>query len=225
MTCLRRLTAAAAFFSLAVFARADYIKGFVYSVPDSTASNLDNINPNPSLPPPASTYPGSGSNEIATFLANGINFTGNTGSTIAQFLNSGGTASDISYMNGASSSTTVAATLFEFFGYTSFMNGAVYNLGHDDGAELYVNGLNVLDAPTAIGGTGNYVYNGPTGTYLFEFVYSNSSLCCNADFTTNLIPSAAATGVYVSPEPSTALLPLAGLGLLALGWFRRRKLI
>lgn len=219
----RRLIAVAAFLSFAAFARADYIKGFVYSVPNSTALDLNSINSNPSLPPPASTYPGPGSNEIATFLANGINFTGATDSTIAQFLNSGGTASNISYMNGVTTSTTVAATLFEFWGYTSFKNGTVYSLGHDDGAELYVNGLNVLNAPTAIGGTGNYTYNGPTGTYLFEFVFANSSACCNADFTTDLISSGPATGMYVSPEPSTLWLPVAGLSLLALGWIRRRK--
>lgn len=225
MVCSKRLVAAAALISLAGLARADYIKGYAYSVPQSTAQDLSSVST--TSPPPYTAYPGSGSTEIASFLANGINFSANNITdpstyNLGGFLNSGGTASNITYMNGASASTSVDNTLFEFLGYGSFVNGTTYSLAHDDGAELYVDGINVLNAPTAIGGTGSYLYNGPTGTYWFELVYGN---CCGgiADFTTDLLPSAAATGTYVSPEPSTALLPLAGLGLLAVGWIRRRR--
>lgn len=225
MISAQRLFAAFALFSLTSIARADYIKGYAYSVPQSTAQDLSSIST--TSPPPYTAYPGSGSTELASFLANGMNFMANDitnpGSyNLGAFLNSEGTVSDISYMNGASASSDLDNTLFEFLGYGTFVSGTTYSLGHDDGAELYVDGINVLNAPTATGGTGSYLYNGPTGTYWFEFVYGN---CCGgvADFTTDLVPSAAATGVYVSPEPSTAFLPLAGLALLAVGWRRRRQ--
>lgn len=225
MVCTKRLVAAAAVFSLASLARADYIKGYAFSVPQGTAQDLSSIAT--TSPPTYTTYPGPGATEIASFLANGINFNVNdlnlSTYNLGGFLNSGGTVSNITYMNGASASSSVDNTLFEFFGYAGFVNGTTYQLAHDDGVELYVNGLNVLNAPTATGGTGSYLYNGPTGGYWFDFVYGN---CCGgtAAFSTNLVPSAAATGTYVSPEPSTALLPLAGLALFAVGWIRRRRI-
>jgi hypothetical protein len=196
--------------SFATLAHADYINGVAWSVPSSTAGTA----------PTLGNTPGPGATEVATFTANGIDFSGDAPGAynLGGFLNSGGTASNITYLNGASASTDLNNTEWEFTGSAYFANGQTFNVVHDDGVNLYVDGTAVLldGGPTAPV-TSTFTYTGPTGTFGFDFIYVE---CCGgtADFQTTLVPSApASTG---TPEPSTAMLLLGGL---AMGGFVMRK--
>ncbi|HEY3939162.1 MAG TPA: hypothetical protein VGL97_17145 [Bryobacteraceae bacterium] len=195
--------------SFAMLARADYINGIAWSVTPATAASA----------PTLGNTPGAGSTEVATFSANGIDFSGDGPGAynLGGFLNSGGTAGNIVYMNGATAATDLNNTEWEFTGSASFTNGEVFNVAHDDGVNMYINGSPVLldGGPTAPV-TSTFTYSGPTGTYGFDFIYVE---CCGgtADFKTTLVPSSPTSS---SPESSTAIL-LSG-GLLLLEPLRRR---
>jgi hypothetical protein len=195
----------------ASLASADYINGISWSVPASTAGTA----------PTLGNTPGAGATEMATFTANGIDFSGDAPGAynLGGFLKSGGTASNIVYYNGASGSTNLDNTEWEFTGSAFFTSGETFNVAHDDGVNMYVNGLPVLlDAGPTPPVTSTFTYSGPTGSYNFDFIYVE---CCGgtADFTTTLVPSAPSS---VTPEPSSTLLLPGGLSLCALFWMRRR---
>lgn len=195
------LIAIAAALSFSIVMRADFINGTVWSVPASTAGSA----------PTTGNTPGSGATELATFNANGIDFSGDAPGAynLGGFLNSGGTASNISYVNGASATTDLNNTEWEFTGSTFFSTGQTFNVVHDDGVNMYVNGVAVLLAsgPTAPV-TSTFTYSGPSGTFDFDFIYVE---CCGgtADFQTTLVPnSPSSPGV---PEPTSASLLAGGL--------------
>jgi hypothetical protein len=182
--------------ALTQVAAADYINGRAWSVPASTAVNA----------PTLGGTPGPGATEWATFTANGIDFSGDAAGAynLGGFLNSGGVASNITYMNGASASTDLDNTLWEFTGSAFFTNGETFNVVHDDGINLYVNGAAVLLAGGPTGPVpSTFTYTGPTGLHSFDFIYVE---CCGgtADFATTLVPSGPATGS--TPEPGAGLL-------------------
>ena len=188
----------------AVLARADYINGIAWSVPAATAGSA----------PTLGNTPGPGAIEWATFTANGINFSGDGfgAYNLGGFLTSGGTASNITYFNGASAATNLNNTEWEFTGSAYFANGTTFNVAHDDGVNMYVNGSAVLLAagPTSPV-TSTFTYTGTTGMFNFDFIYVE---CCGgtADFKTTLVPSAPASP---APEPSTPSLLAGGLFLAA----------
>lgn len=205
----KHLVVVAAALSFAVIARADFINGTAWSVPAATADNT----------PVLGSTPGSGATELATFTANGINFSGDAPGAynIGGFLNSGGTASNITFMNGATATTNLDNTEWVFTGSAFFTHDQTFTVEHDDGVNMYVNGSAVLldGGPTAPTNT-PFTYTGTTGTFSFEFIYTE---CCGgtADFKTTLVPDAPSTG---TPEPSTGFLAIGGAGILFLA--RRR---
>lgn len=198
-------------FSFASLLHADYINGTVWSVPASTAGST----------PVAGSAPGAGATELATFSANGIDFSGDGPGAynIGGFLASNGVASNITYMNGATAASDLNNTLWEFTGSATFTNGETFNVVHDDGVNMYVNGTAVLldPGPTAPV-TSTFTYTGATGTFNFDFIYTE---CCGgtADFSTTIVPNAPS-----APEPPSGLLyAAAGLALSGLRWLGRRK--
>jgi hypothetical protein len=129
-------------------------------------------------------------------------------------------AGNITYMNGASAATNLDNTEWEFTGSAYFTSGQSFSVVHDDGTNMYINGVAVLLAggPTPPV-TSPFTYTGPTGMFSFDFIYTE---CCggSADYKTTLVPSAPATG---TPEPSAALLLMAGLSFFGVRVARRRK--
>jgi hypothetical protein len=204
---------ASALLLVAGLAKADYISGTAYGVSSSVAGST------PTSATLASVV--SSATEWATFTANGINFSGdaNGAYNLGGFLNSKGVASNITYMNGALASTNLDNTLWVFTGSALFTNGQTFNVVHDDGVNMYVNGSPALLAggPTAPV-TSMFTYSGPSGTYNFEFIYTE---CCGgtADFITTLVPSGPST-----PEPgTTAMILIAAPGCVLWLAARRRR--
>jgi hypothetical protein len=188
-------------------AKADPISGTMWSVPSSTADNV----------PTLGNTPGAGATEWGTFSASAIHFSGDSNYSIGGFLNSFGAASNIVYMNGASAGSDLTDVLFEFTGTAYFTNGQIFNVEHDDGVNLYVNGVLALAAPSVTAPiTTPFTYTGPTGNFSFDFIYANGPPT-QADFTTNLVSPVTLQSV---PEPSSIALLLTGSTAL---WSIRRR--
>lgn len=144
--------------------------------------------------------------------------TAGTDYTFASFLNSLGSASGLAFSNGLTGGTALGGSgegaLFEFNGTASFTHGQSFTLSHDDGVDLWVNGVNVFTDPGPTSpSTDTFSYTGVTGNFNFHFVYGE---CCTAPavFETTLVPSV--------PEPNT-VLPLGAMLLLGVGLAFRRK--
>jgi hypothetical protein len=147
------------------------------------------------------TPPGSGTYTLAGFLASNGGGSGVTGAT---------------FLNGALGTNTLNNTLWEFSGTALFTNGEVFNVGHDDGTQMYVNGVNVLSqpGPTSFVLT-PFTYTGATGVFSFNFLYGE----------TNGAPAVYETNLQAggnTPEPST--FALLGTGLLAAAGAIRRRI-
>src|SRR2546428_12379832 len=115
----------------------------------------------------------------ATFTApTPLSFTNAGGSTLGAFLASGGafgitaTAVDLARVldNGTS------GTMFDFTGTVTVTTGQTFTVTHDDGLQLQVGALLVIDQPGPTGPvTQTFTYTGPSGNLPFELVYGE---CC-----------------------------------------------
>ena len=143
----------------------------------------------------------------------------NNSYTLAGFLSSQGGASGVTgatYHGGAAGTDTLDNTLWEFSGTALFTTGEVFDVGHDDGTQMYINGVNVLSdpGPTSFA-LSSFTYTGPTGNFTFNFLYGELD-GAPAVYETNLESGGN------TPEPST--FALLGTGLLAAAGAIRRRL-
>jgi hypothetical protein len=118
--------------------------------------------------------------------------------------------------NGGNGATGCYSTVAEITGTATFTAGTAYNITHDDGAVLYVNGVQVLDA------------GGPTAAEVST--YTPASTLVNASFTiwyegTNGNPEVLQANFGSTPEPGSLSVLLTMLGGIAgLAFIMKKKL-
>ncbi len=176
--------------------------GFAHGAPNATFSVPSPVNP-------------------ACVAPSTLCFNSSTGFTLGAFLTGGGatiltgTPADLARnLDIGTSGTTL-----EFLGTVSVTNGQTFTVTHDDGLQLMIGALLVIDQPGPTGPvTQTFTYTGPSGTFNFDLVFGE---CCGAPAVLQISLPLVTPSV---PEPgSLALLcsGLAGLGVLVLR--RRRK--
>jgi len=122
-----------------------------------------------------------------------------------------GTAADLAQ----NLDSVAGGTMIELMGTVSVVNGQMFTVQHDDGLQLMIDGLLVVNVPgpTAPAIT-TVTYTGPTGTFAFDLVYGE---CCGPPAV--LATSLPLVGTTV-PEPAT--LALLSAALIGFGVARRR---
>ncbi|SRR6266851_2725134 len=156
----------------------------------------------------------------ATFsLPNGpISFTSAGGYSLGAFLASSpgeitltGTAADLAQ----ALDSVAGGTMIELTGSVSVINGQTFTVQHDDGLQLRIGGLLVVDVPGPTAPVITTVtYTGPTGTFAFDLVYGE---CCGPPAV--IATSLPLVGTTV-PEPAT--LALLSAAVIGFGVARRR---
>ena len=140
------------------------------------------------------------------------------GYTLGGFLATGGAT--VLTGSAAALAANLNNTVFEFTGTVTVTTGEMFQAGHDDGLQLRIGSILVINAPGPTGFTTTpATYTGPSGTLAFDLVYGE---CCGPPALLGISlplisPPAAA------PEPSSlVLLGSALFGCLAVR-LRRRK--
>jgi hypothetical protein len=134
-----------------------------------------------------------------TFAGDTLCFNSNAASngyTLGGFLKTGG-ATILTVKAGVDPSTAnLNNTVFEFTGNVTVTNGQTFQAGHDDGLQLKIGNLLVINAPGPTGFTTTpATYTGPSGTFPFDLVYAE---CCGPP---------AVLGISLPLESSMACTP------------------
>jgi hypothetical protein len=147
-----------------------------------------------------------------------FNSNGSTDYTLGTFLGTGGATI---LTNNVPLTDSLNGVLINFTGQVSVTSGEMFNVTHDDGLTLVINGVTVVDDPGPTGAvTTPFMWSGASGTFAFQLVYGE---CCGA-------PAVLAVDLPLTsgvPEPGTwamMLLGFAGLGF-AFRQSRRKMLI
>ncbi len=190
--------------ALSTYASANIVDGMAWlnnaNVGDATIGNIPATAPDVTF-----TIPSNPLNMDSRNSADGY--------TVGGFIASGGG----SITSGAShSGDSLDNTFFAFSGTVSVTNGETFTVAHDDGLQLEIGGLLVIDVPgpTAPNVT-TVTYAGPSGNLPFKLAYGE---CCGSPAVLNIdLPLTAV------PEPST--WAMMGLGFAALGFagYRARR--
>ncbi len=138
------------------------------------------------------------------------------GYTLGGFLATGGAT--VLTGSAAALAANLNNTVFEFTGTVAVTTGQQFQAGHDDGLQLQIGNILVINAPGPTGFTTTpATYTGPSGTFAFDLVYGE---CCGAPALLGIsLPLQSPAAV---PEPTTvALVATALFGCLAVRLRRR----
>ncbi len=153
----------------AIPAQANTINGELWHVPEATAQNATIANT-------------PGTTPDVTFQVNTpLNFSVlSPPPTVAQWLTSGSAFNVVQNTAGTLASPMdnfSTGTFVDFKGNVTVTNGMTFTAEHDDGLQLMIGGLMVIDAPGPTSPTLTTVtYTGPSGTFAFNLSYGE---CCS----------------------------------------------
>lgn len=209
--------------AVAPLAHADSVSGSVWQIPVFTNVPVAGSPVYSTTPTATFTVSSTGAGNIFNFNSNGT-----ADYTIASFLGSGGDTVGLSGAGGnllnspagCNSSNCTIASLFQFTGSTTLVNGT-YNFEHDDGLLLYLGSNLAINegGPTSAVNTPFTVCasgcNAVAGTYGFTLDYAEV-FGAPAVLVTNL-------PLTSTPEPNSFIL--LGSGLFAAAGIIRRRMI
>jgi PEP-CTERM motif len=190
---------------LAANAQANLISGQLYLVPEGVAQDATLANV-PATP------------DVTFNVSTPLNFTSASGYTELDFLTSAGATNIVELTAGTLSHVMDnggLGTLLSFSGSVTVTTGQTFTAGHDDGLQLQIGALMVIDEPGPTSPTVTIrTYLGPSGNFPFELAYGE---CCGPPAVLSIdLPFRAEV-----PEPAT--FAILGLGLAGLGVVRRRR--
>jgi hypothetical protein len=162
-----------------------------------------------------------------TFISTSVNYGGGDGSSIVDFLNSNGHADGASY-SGPSGAFDLSDGILDLKGFIYVNAGsAVFDLSHDDAAQLTVGGYTVSGGCC---GTGSVTATFASAGYVpIEVIYANTIYSGGVGGAHlvltengNLVTSAQTISV---PEPATWALLIMGFGGAGAALRRRRAAV
>lgn len=137
---------------------------------------------------------------LSSFSVDSINFfsAGGSNYTVGGFLAPGG----VTGLDPAVAAMSLNNKELMFTGSVALTAGTTYTVTHDDGADLFLNGVLVVNSPGPTSPLGSTFSVGTTGVYSFDLLYAQVN---GAPATLNF-PS-----TFVTPEPSSFILLGSGL--------------
>ena len=161
------IAASVAVCCLAIPAQANTINGELWHVSEATAQNATIANT-------------PGTTPDVTFQVNTPMSFSASGATVGAWLASGSAFNVVQNTAGTLTSPMdnfSIGTFIDFKGNVTVTNGQTFTVTHDDGLQLMIGGLLVINAPGPTSPTlTTATYGGPSGTFAFDLTYGE---CCS----------------------------------------------